>query len=138
MLSPSRSVALLIGICFSAALPLLLGLESVLLIDIAGGLPLGNLMAAIALISGNGACVISSSADTVRYLISLLSLLCATLWLPLGIYLSGNTALNFAGENGVSYGYWAFTAALIALLVLLVIWGLLSLAMKKFRGPRAP
>ncbi len=65
-----------------------------------GGLPFGNALTAIGLISAAAAAVGLGQAGTVLRRISWSALVAAVAWLPVSIGLAGNLALNFSGTRG--------------------------------------
>ena len=65
-----------------------------------GGLPLGNILAAAALLGLAGAACLLAPSGSRRRSASRLALMAALLWLPLSIALAGNLALNFSGTRG--------------------------------------
>ena len=68
-----------------------------------GGLPVGNVLAAVGLCSLAGAALFLSPPDSVRHRASSLALVVAVIWLPLSVALAGNLALNFSGPLGATW-----------------------------------
>jgi hypothetical protein len=116
----SRTLALLLVALLLCGLPLLLGIESILLLSLPGGLPLGTLMAALALICG--ALIASAEPSGLRVLRigGWIALLFTLPWLPMGIYLSGNPRLSFNTESTGSEVFWLYTGWVTLLVFLLV------------------
>lgn len=90
--------------------------ESFLEVPLPGGLPAGNLLAAIALCSLAVAAVGLSRPGTLLWHLSITSLLAASAWLPVSIALAGNLALNFDGFRGQ---LWIWMSLAVIALVLL-------------------
>jgi hypothetical protein len=65
-----------------------------------GGLPFGNVLAAVGLCSLAGAAFLLGPRASARRRFSRTVLLASLLWLPLSISLAGNVALNFSGARG--------------------------------------
>lgn len=103
-------------------IPLVLGMESILLMGLPGGLPLGTLLAAVAIISASLIPVMQSKSGSIRQRIALLLLVASILWLPIGIYLSGNAALNFVQDAADARLFWQYTAILCAGILLILVW----------------
>lgn len=128
-----RPVYLLILIICVCALPLLFGLENILLIDLPGGLPLGTLLAAFALIAGSVIPLVQSRSGTVLWWTGLIILIAAILWLPLGITLSGNAALNFVQDASDSLFFWRFTTGLAVLVFAAIVWTAAEVFSRRFK-----
>lgn len=93
-----------------------------------GGLPLGNLLAALVFCGTAGAALALSRPGTALRVASIVALAAAVLWLPVSATLAGNLELNFSGTRGsawlvlslvVAVGaggmlLWAFAASLAA------------------------
>ncbi|MDX1591738.1 MAG: hypothetical protein R3283_07240 [Balneolaceae bacterium] len=117
-----RTVHLFILIFSLSLIPLIFGIESLLLFVLPGGLPLGTLLAAIALITGSAIPMVQSNSNSILWWISVIILIPAILWLPLGIYLSGNAALNFVQDATDSLFFWRFTTGLAVLMIASILW----------------
>jgi hypothetical protein len=50
------------------------------------------------------------------------SVLASLLWLPLGIFLSGNAALNFVLDAADAQFFWRFTTGLGVCIVIILVW----------------
>ena len=87
-----------------------------------GGLPLGNLLAAVALTAAAAIPLVTSRPGTALRRIALGSVLASLLWLPAGVWLSGNAALNFSSGAEFSAMFWRFTGGLAVLIVALLVW----------------
>jgi len=68
-----------------------------------GGLPLGNLLAALGLCCLAGSACKLNRVGTVRHRISRAVLVATLLWLPVSIALAGNLELNFTGSRGTAW-----------------------------------
>jgi len=93
-----------------------------------GGLPLGNLLAALVPCGSAGAALVLSKPGTALRIASGIALAAAVLWLPVSVALAGNVELNFSGTRGpawlalslvvaagaVGMLLWAFAASLAA------------------------
>jgi len=113
---------LLLSVLVGCTLPLLLRMEEVLIIALPGDLPLGTLLAAGAFLSGNAAVISAQSPGSLLYPMAWLGLAAGAVWLPLGIYLSGNPALSFSGDDSASSLFWRFTLGLGVATCVLLIW----------------
>ena len=115
---------LLLSLLIACTLPLMLRMEQVLVFALPGDLPLGTLLAAVAFLSGNAAVISAQSPGSLLYPLAWLGLAAGAVWLPLGIYLSGNPALSFSGDDSASSLFWRFTLGLgVATCVLLILSG---------------
>ena len=117
-----RPIHFLILIFILCLLPIILGLESILLSVLPGGLPLGTFLAATALIAGALIPVIQGRSGKVLWRMGIILVIAAILWLPLGIILSGNAALNFVQDAVDSTFFWRFTSVLAGLIILELVW----------------
>lgn len=99
-----------------------------------GGLPLGNLVAAVALAClGAAAWVLAPARGLFRHLAKL-TLVASASWLPVSILLAGNLRLNFA--NGRGDTWLTFTAAVLcASLLMLMLAAVLRLLSLRSRSP---
>jgi len=89
-----------------------------------GGLPAGNALAAIVLVSAAAVPVLLSSPGSALRTAALATLAAAAAWLPLSIALAGNLALNFTSGRG---SIWlGFTLAVIVALLCMLAWALVS------------
>lgn len=119
MVKTARFLFYLFLLCL---IPLIFGIESVLMIELPGDLPLGTLLATIVFISASLIpLLVSTSGSVFRYL-SLILLFISILWLPLGIYYSGNAALNFVNDATDAYFFWRFTTGLGILVFAGLLW----------------
>ena len=128
-----KIVPALLLLVIACLIPLIFGMETILLVDLPGGLPLGTLMAAIAIISASSIPVIKSKPGSLLHRVALVVLLASILWLPLGIYLSGNAALSFVQDAADSHFFWRFTGGLSLSILVILIWT----GVKFIRGSRA-
>lgn len=106
--------------------PLVLGFESVLLFGLPGGLPLGTLLAALAMISGAALAFVAGWPGSWLRRVSCLTLAAAGIWLPLGALLAGNPALRFINDGSDSALFWGYTRVTIVLIVLTWVWALIN------------
>lgn len=96
-----------------------------------GGLPAGNAIAALGLVSAAGVPVLLSTPGSALRATALGSLDTAAAWLPVSIALAGNLALNFTGWRG---SMWLGFSLVIDLFVLCTLaWALVDrlLAMRR-------
>lgn len=103
-------------------LPLIFGMESVLLAVLPGGIPLGTLLAAMAFISASSIPVFQNETGSSLRRVGWVLLLASILWLPFGIYLSGSRALNFVQDAGDAQLFWRFTGSLGICILILLTW----------------
>jgi hypothetical protein len=85
-----------------------------------GGLPFGNLLAAIGLCALAGAALALCPPDSIRRRVAWLVLCGSGLWLPVSVALAGNLALEFSGARGSLW--WMATAALALAALLCLAW----------------
>src|SRR4030095_6233860 len=115
------TVLSLVGLAVLSLASLMSG-ASYLEFALPGGLPAGNALAAIALVSAAALPVLLSSAGSVLRGAALAALAAAAAWLPLSIALAGNLALNFASGPG---SIWlGFTFAVILFVLCTLAWAL--------------
>jgi hypothetical protein len=127
--------SILLAIAVAAAASLVVGatyLERVL----PGGLPIGNAVAALALVCVAAVPVLLSVRGSALRRAALVTLAAAVAWLPVSIGLAGNLSLNFAGWRG-SLWLGISLAVLVAVLCTLA-WALVGrlLAIRKHVRPR--
>jgi hypothetical protein len=126
-------VALLVA-AFSAT-SLLSGADY-LQLRLPGGLPLGNLLAALGLIAIAGAAFALSQAGTIARFLAGLAMVLSLAWLPASVLLAGDLALNFSGGTG---SVWlAVTATTIFSAVLALVWAALHRLARALRRRRPP
>lgn len=68
-----------------------------------GGLPLGNLSAALALLGWPAAAALLARPGSAARRFALIALALALAWLPVSATLAGNLALNFSGQRGTAW-----------------------------------
>jgi hypothetical protein len=85
-----------------------------------GGLPFGNLLAAVGLCALAGAALALCPPDSLRRRVAWIVLFAAALWLPFSIVLAGNLALDFSGARGNLW--WMATSALALATMLCLAW----------------
>lgn len=89
-----------------------------------GGLPLGNVLAALGLCAAAGAGVVLSAPGTALRSVAVGSLLAAAAWLPASILLAGNLVLNFSGARG---SVWSvLSLGVVAAVLCALVWALAS------------
>lgn len=81
-----------------------------------GGMPVGNVLTAIALVAPALAAVLLSRAGSRCRQMAKLALVGAVLWLPLSVVLAGNVQLNFSGSRGAAW----LALSLLTLVVVMV------------------
>jgi hypothetical protein len=106
--------------------PLVLRIEAVLMIGLPGGLPLGTLLAALAMVSGAAIAFAAGSPGSWLRRISCLTMAAAVVWLPLGILLAGNPALSFVNDGSDSALFWRYTAVTVLLIILTWVWAAIN------------
>ena len=116
---PIHVLILIVGACLA---PLFLGAESFLEFALPGDLPLGTLLAAVAFMAAAGIPYTYSSPRTWLRRGSGVLLIAATVWLPLGILLSGNAGINFVDDAADSAIFWRFTYGLAGLILVAMLW----------------
>ena len=126
-----RPVPLLLIAVALCVLPLALRAEGVLLLSLPGELPLGTLLAALALIAGATVPIAASRSKTPLRWAGYVALTAAVLWLPLGIYLSGNAALNFVNDGADSAAFWRLTAGLVAFVLATTLWSAVTAVLQR-------
>ncbi len=85
---------------------------------VSGGLPVGNVIAAIALIAPAVLAVVVSAPGSALKTAALVMLCAALAWLPVSILLAGNLALNFSGWRGSAWMGFSLVTGLGVLCVL--------------------
>lgn len=116
----NRTVVTLFVAFVICLLPLGLGMESLLLLSLPGPLPLGTLLAAVALVLGALIPVVAKTGLRVLRRAGWAALVLALPWLPAGVTLSGSAELNFGPGSRGSDAYWAYTVLLAVGVVMLV------------------
>jgi hypothetical protein len=87
---------------------------------LAGGLPLGNAIAALGLVSPAAIAVLLSPSESTVRVVALVVFCVAVAWLPVSIALAGNLALNFTGWRG---SVWIGLSLVVNLAVLwTLVW----------------
>lgn len=100
-----------------------------------GGLPLGTLLAAVALVAGAAVPLAASRPGTVLRWVGAAGLGAAAAWLPLGIVLSGNAALNFVDDAADSALFWTLTRWLAGLILATMGWAGVTAALRRRGAP---
>jgi hypothetical protein len=94
-----------------------------------GGLPFGNLLAAVGLCALAGAAFALSPAGSLRRRVARIVLFATALWLPLSIAMAGNLALDFSGARG---SLWLAATAIVALSALCSLaWAAASFLLRR-------
>jgi len=120
-----KTVTVLLLLTIGCLVTLVLGVEAILLLSLPGGLPMGTLMAAVAIISASLIPVVKPNSASFLRRAGWILVSASVLWLPLGIYLSGNAALNFVQDAADSQLFWRFTVGLsVCILIALVCTGI--------------
>jgi hypothetical protein len=123
---PSKRLITLGSITALLSLPLLLRLEAVLLIRLPGALPLGTLLAALAMVSGAALAFAAGPPGSWLRRVSSLTLAAAVIWLPLGMLLAGNPSLSFVNDGSDSALFWRYTGLTVLLIILTWVWAAVS------------
>ena len=119
----------------AASLASLVSGASYLELPLPGGLPAGNALAAIGLVSAAAVPVLFSSAGSALRAAALGTLAAAAAWLPLSIALAGNLALNFAGGRG---SLWlGFSLAVVVAVLCVSAWAIVARLAAARRRDRA-
>jgi hypothetical protein len=122
------SIFILLAVALFAALSLIFG-APYLDAKLIGGLPVGNVLAAIGLCAGSCATIGLSARGSALRSVSVMAFVLAASWLPLSIALAGNLDLNFSGSRG---DIWLlFSLGTLALVLIALLW---SLAYLGYRG----
>ncbi len=126
------SIRLICLLCISviALASLLFGAEY-LQFALLGGLPLGNLVAAIGLAAAAWAALELLPRRGLGRVIGVATLLVALAWLPVSIALAGNLALVFSGWRGDAW--MALSAATVALVLCVLAASLLWVGYARWR-----
>ena len=96
-----------------------------------GGLPLGNALAALGLITASAAALAASDSKSVLQILSIVSLAFSVAWLPVSIGLAGNLELNF---NEIRGALWIqISLVTFALALVLLVWAIFRIASEKGR-----
>lgn len=120
---PKIIVAALFATTAFAAMSLASG-TPYLEMSLPGGLPFGNVLAAVGLCAAAGAAVGLSSRGTMLRAVALAALAAAAAWLPASIALAGNLTLNFADGRGIVW--LAFSLAVAAGVATAVAWAVVA------------
>lgn len=121
-----RPIFLPIVILIACLVPLVLGAERILLLPLPGGLPLGNLLAACALVAGSAIPLMPSRPRSWLRWTGSVIMMAAILWLPIGVFLSGDATLSFNQDPVASAFFWRFTAGLGISILALIAWSLVE------------
>lgn len=121
-------IVILLAIAAFAVLSLASG-STYLEVMLPGGLPLGNVLSALAPCAIAGATVLLSAPRTALRVVSVTSLIAAVTWLPASVVLAGNLALNFSGWRGSVWFAYTIAVAVVALgsLVLALVASLFAI-----------
>lgn len=126
------SLRLICLLCVSVlAVPALLFGGEYLQYALPGGLPLGNLIAAIGLVAAACAALLLLPRRGLAHVIGVSTLLVALAWLPVSIALAGNLALVFSGWRGDAW--MALTGATISLVLCVLTAALLWVGYARWR-----
>lgn len=98
-----------------------------------GGLPLGNVLMAIALCGFSGGALLLSPSGSARRRFAAVALAASALWLPASALLAGNLALNFSGARGTAW--LAGSVAVIAAAFFALVWAVVGSALGRLRRP---
>ncbi len=96
------AAAVLLALAVLSMLLLLMG-AAVVGVRLPGGLPMGNLLAALVFVATAIAACVLSPAGTRVVRVSRWVAAGAVAWLPLSIGLAGNLDLNFSGDRGSTW-----------------------------------
>lgn len=124
----------LLGAGAGAAAALATG-ASWLTLALPGGLPLGNLLAALGLCSLAGASLALSRRGTALRTAAGAGLACAASWLPLSVALAGNLALDFHDGRGAAW--LGFSQSVLALVLGTLAWALAAALRRRLSAGRS-
>ena len=131
----ARSVAaLLVGIALATLGALFSGagwLESTL----PGGLPAGNVLAALALCAPAAAAAVIARHGSLSRRLAVGVLVLALAWMPVSLLLAGNPELNFSSGRGNTW--LALSLALAACAYGVLAWSLAAATLRAWRGRHA-
>lgn len=117
------AIALLLALAAVSLLSLVLAADYIET-RLPGGLPVGNVLAALVFVAGAGIAVVLGRRGTRVGTVSRGLLLVAVAWLPLSIGLAGNPELNFSGARGSAW--LAMSLALLVAVCCTVPWAAVS------------
>ncbi len=85
--------------------------------------PLGNILAYLALLSSTVLTLLLTSKITILFILAKIDLMLAILWLPVSILASGNVKLSFSSQSPLSSDYWySFTATIVFINLVIILW----------------
>lgn len=90
--------------------------QALLLWELPGGLPFGNLLTGAGKAALGGCAVLLARPGGLLHRLSMLALAAGLLWLPVSIAMAGNLQLNFAGGNGTAWWYYTLATGGLCLL----------------------
>lgn len=93
-------------------------------LNLPGGLPLGNLLVALALAAWPAAARLLSPPRSAARRFAGFALVLAMAWLPVSAALAGNLALNFSGDRGTAW--LAFTLVVAFAAVVSLAWSVVK------------
>ena len=96
-----------------------------------GGLPLGNVLAAVVFLGISGAAYLLAKQRKVLGRIAAIVLAASILWLPVSVALARNASLNFAGWNGTLWFLFTIGLLFAAIGTLLVAVGVNLYSLRK-------
>ena len=117
-----RFAPLLLVIIALCILALFFGPESLLIVRLPGGLPLGTLFAIVALTAGAAIPLTLSRPKTPLRWAGAVALAAAVLWFPVGVYLAGNVDLNFYNDAADSALFKQVTIGTSVLILATMLW----------------
>jgi len=127
-------VATLLLAIAAVALAALLSGADWLAATLPGALPVGNVVAAIALCAPAGAAFALGRRGSLQRRVARVVLAASLAWLPLSLLLAGNPQLNFGGTRGTAW--LLLTLSLAACVAVAMAWALAS-ALLRLRRRRA-
>ena len=124
-------VAALLVTAVSAFASLALGADSLDAV-LPGGLPVGNVLAALGFCAAACAAVRLCALGTLSRRVSMVLFFAAAAWLPVSVVLAGNLALNFGGWRGTAW--LAYSLVVAAGVSCCLLWALLRSLVALCRG----
>lgn len=116
---PLSAIALLLMLSFLAAASLFGGADFIAIV-LPGGLPLGNVLAALFFCGLSGAALLIAPRGAWARRIAAAATAASVAWLPLSIALAGNAQLNFSGQRGLVWAWFTAGLLVVALCALLL------------------
>ncbi|HFB65102.1 MAG TPA: hypothetical protein ENJ60_06120 [Aeromonadales bacterium] len=86
-------------------------------------IPLGNILAYLALLSSTVFTLLITSKKTKLFILAKIDLVLSILWLPVSILASGNVKVSFSSQSPLSSDYWySYTAIIVLINLGIILW----------------